>query len=260
MAVKKSTDEKEKVNDDLFEGTKQIPQTQDALPEGLYEKLVEDLRRDITEELRRKSSEGLVIGDDEDYDPREDYLEKPAVFFSFNVWYGIYGDKRYGREVLPPRGEKIEFKKLYRYAKRTGGKTSETISVSQTTIRSRSVAQWVREHTKFDIKFFEDLGTAQSINVTLATKMNDMSNVISSLSDHAVLERCKREQINVDTGDLGILRKHLIRKMAEDALKNEKQQHELKIGSVQEEDGKLKSIENRSINIDNDTESVSTYD
>ena len=252
MAVKKSTDEKEKGKEDLFE------EKQDVISPDDYKKLVESLRRDITEELSlsSKTSIGEMVHE-EDYDPVEDYLDKPAIFFSFNTWYCIYGDKRYNSEVLPPRGDKVEFKKLYRYPKRTGGRTAEVISVSQAIVRSKATAKWLRDHSKFGIKFFEDLGKTRKVNVTLAEKMSEMSNVVSSLNDHGVIERCRREAIDVESGDLSILRKTLIRKMAESALKTEKHQHEIKLKASAED---TKEVETRRMDIDNDLQTVSAYD
>jgi len=241
MAVKKSTDAKEGAEKDLFEEKNQVVMS----PEQ-YQGLLETLRKDITEELNAKNSIGEVV-DEDDYDPKEDYLEKPAIFFSFNTWYCIYGDRRYNREVLPPRKEKVEFKKLYRYPKRSGGRTAEVISVSQAIVRSKSTAEWLRNHSKFGIKFFEDMGKTQKVNVTLAEKMNEMSSVVSTLSDHGVIERCRREAIDVDSGDLSILRKTLIRKMAENALKTEKHQHEIKLKASR-------------MDVDNDLQTTSAYD
>jgi hypothetical protein len=253
MAVKKSTDAKEK-EEIHFDETP----TKDVMSSEMYSKLLEDLRKEITEELKKDSSIGQVIDEhDDDYNPKEDYLDKPAIFFSFNTWYCIYGDKRYNREVLPPRGEKVEFKKLYRYPKRTGGRTAEVISVSQAIVRSKSTADWLRDHSKFGIKFFEDMGKAQKVNITLAEKMSEMSNVVSSMNDHGVIERCTREGISVETGDLAVLRKALIRRMAENALKTEKHQHEIKIRAAADE---AKNVENRKMDIDNDIQAVSAYE
>jgi len=101
------------------------------------------------------------------------------------------------------------------------------------------------------------MGKTQKVNVTLAEKMNEMSSVVSTLSDHGVIERCRREAIDVESGDLSILRKTLIRKMAENALKTEKHQHEIKLKASADE---TKDVENRRMDVDNDLQTTSAYD
>lgn len=250
MAIKKSSDK-----DGLsFDGGEKPTATKT----DPYLELIEDLRREIVQLKEHQSSESEPQSWDEEYDAKEDYLDTPAVFFAFSCWYGVYGDKRYGREVSPPRNQPIIFEKLYRYSKKTGGRTAEMVSVSQATIRSGSLAEWLRGHSLFGIKFFEDMGKAQNVNVTLAEKMSEMNNVVNRLNDHSVIERCKREGIAVATGDLMELRKVLTRKLAEDALKNEKYQREIKLrAGERDEEGRV--VENRKVDVDNDLQTTSVY-
>jgi len=252
MAIKKSSEEEEGLS---FDELKKGSETKGQDP---YLELIEDLRREIDTLKSQKSSESNTDELDADFDAREDYLDTPAVFFAFSCWYGVYGDKRYGREVTPPRDQPIIFEKLYRYSKKTGGRTAEMVSVSQATIRSKSMAEWLRNHSLFGIKFFEDMGKAQNVNVTLAEKMSEMNNVVNRLNDHSVIERCKREGITVATGDLMELRKILTRKLAEQALKNEKHQHEIKLrAGERNEDGRV--VEDRKVDLDNDLQTTSVY-
>lgn len=251
MAIKKGSDEGLS-----FKEENKVDREKSS--DHMYKELIEDLRRDI-EEL--KSQQSTVSENEvwnEDYDAKEDYLDSPAVFFAFSCWYGVYGDKRYGREVTPPRNQPIIFEKLYRYSKKTGGRTAEMVSVSQATIRSSSMADWLRSHSLFGIKFFEDMGKAQNVNITLAEKMSEMNNVVNRLNDHAVIERCTREGITVATGDLMELRKVLTRKLAEEALKNEKHQREIKLrAGERDEEGRV--VENRKVDVDNDIQTTSVY-
>ena len=251
MAIKKGSDEGLS-----FKEENKVDREKSS--DHMYKELIEDLRRDI-EEL--KSQQSTVSENEvwnEDYDAKEDYLDSPAVFFAFSCWYGVYGDKRYGREVTPPRNKPIIFEKLYRYSKKTGGRTAEMVSVSQATIRSSSMADWLRSHSLFGIKFFEDMGKAQNVNITLAEKMSEMNNVVNRLNDHAVIERCTREGITVATGDLMELRKVLTRKLAEEALKNEKHQREIKLrAGERDEEGRV--VENRKVDVDNDIQTTSVY-
>jgi hypothetical protein len=256
MAIEKSTDEKEKMPFEEDAGDAQ--EFPDGLPKE-YLKVIEDLRKrvDFLETTKAAVS-------DYDYDednPVEDFLEQPAVFFAFSTTYSIFGDKRKNRESLPPRDEPVKFEKLYRYQKpSSGGKRgSEVITVSQAVIRSKSTAEWLRGHTLFGIKFFENINKAQNVNVTLAEKMSEMNGVVMNMNDHAVIERAKREQIPITSGDISLLRKQLVRKLAEDAIKREKHVHEMKLRNGEFDENGRKIEQGKVGEVDADLETTSVY-
>jgi hypothetical protein len=198
-----------------------------------------ELRKMYEDSLRMKRESG-----EDTTNPVDDYLEKPAVFFSFSSTYSIYGDKRYGRESVPPRKEPIKFSQLYRY-KQQGSKGVEVISVSQAVVRSKATYDWLVNHSLFNIKFFENIDKAQSVNVTLADKMVGANAVVSSMNDHQVIERCQRENIPIKTGDIAGLRKELIRVIAEQDLKleNERIVHKLRTEGESREQNDGRAVE-----------------
>lgn len=223
----------------LEEPSEQLTKEVGSIEPSELEKIMQELQA-----LREKVSKiedrpkAIVEGtlDADGIDPVEDYLEVPAVFFSFSFWYGIYSDKRYNREVLPPRKEPIIFKQLYRWKKKSSSRGVEVVSISQATVRSKSTAEWLRNHSLFNIKFFENIQTAQNVNVTLAEKMAEMNGMISSLNDHQVIERAQREGMPIVHSDVQTLRKELIQKLAEHALKEEKRRHEITLQNANFDD------------------------
>lgn len=190
--------------------------------------ILADLQNQISELKKAKD-----VDTSEEIKAADDYLDVPAVFFSFSFEYSCHADVRNGKESLPPLGQFVKFKKLYRYNRKgAAGRGVETISVSQATIRSKSTAEWLRKHTLFGIKFFENINDVKSVDVTLAEKMAESSARVSSMSDLQVIERSRAEGIPTNA-DLDQLRKELIQKLALDDIKR-KQNSRKKVIEVDE--------------------------
>jgi len=198
--------------------------------------------KDLQEQVAILAENQKVLAskdDDENFDAKQDYLDIPATFFAFSLRFAIFGDKRYGREVLPPREESIIFEKLHRYARQaTTGRGMEMVSVCQATVRSKETAKYLREHNLYGIKFFESIKKAQSVNVTLAEKMSEMNSVITNMNDYQIIERAKRENIIIGSADVRELRRELVRVMAESALKKQEQIHRLNFSGERDEEGR----------------------
>lgn len=264
MAVKKSTDEGTEEGVPFAEEKEMTVGEAKSFPEGMpteYMEVLKDLQEQVADLKSNQAavSEALI---EEGYEnPVEDYLEEPAVFFAFSSTYGIYGDKRYNKEVLPPRNEAIRFEKLYRYKKNSGGggRGNTVISVSQAVVRSKATAEWLRDHSLFGIKVFEDAGKAQNVNVTLAEKMAEMNSVVTTMSDHDVIQRATREEIPISSGDISLLRKQLVRKLAEGALKNEKNVREIKLREGEYDENGRKVKQGKVGEIDADLQTTSVY-
>lgn len=197
------------------------------MAEGDAKTITPDMVEDLYAQIAELKGKIEPISEELDIEnPVDDYLEEPIVFFSFSSHYSIFSDKRYNREVLPPRGEPVVFEKLYRYKRRSKlGRGIEVVSVSQVVVHSKSTVEWLRNHSLYGIKFFENINKAKNVNVTLAEKMAEMNAVVTNMNDMQVIERAKRENIDISNPDLHYIRQMLTRKMAEDAMKNEKEAH-----------------------------------
>ena len=182
--------------------------------------LVFDLKSQL-EDLQERNTRSFE--EDEEYDILDDYLEVPAVFFCFSQEYSVHGDKRNGRESLPPLGF-VKFKPVYRYH-RKAGRGIDVIAVSQTVIRSKAQANWVRKHSLFGIKFFENVDDVTSVDTTLAEKMAAQSSRVQKMSDLQVIERARQENLPVHQ-DIDKLRKELVQKLAEDDIKRNSKKKE----------------------------------
>jgi len=234
MAIKsseKGDKKQEEVSNKTTESVIETPITVDKLGQDDMMKMMSELRAELNELKQVKKFE-----EQDEYNVLDDYLETPAIFFCFSQQFNIHADMRKGRESLPPL-DFVKFKPLYRYY-RKNTKGVDVISVSQCLIRSREQAEWLREHTQFGIKFFENINDAQSVDTTLAEKMAEQSGRVGRMSDLQVIEKCNFAEIPVHT-DLVKLRKELIQKLAQDDINKSSKKKDEFFTASRDEDGRI---------------------
>jgi len=142
----------------------------------------------------------------------DDYVEEPVIFFGFTCGLGIWGDKVMGKETLPPNGP-IQFKLIVR-SKRFTHKGVQVVSVSHFASHSKREIEYLRNHSKFGIQFFENKEDVKSMDYNLATKLAESSNIVNSLSDIQMIARCKSEGINI-SNDPKLMRMELTKRLAD---------------------------------------------
>ena len=70
----------------------------------------------------------------------------------------------------------------------------EVISISCVRIQSKKIVDYLRTHSLFGIRFFEDVNEAKAVDVTRAEKMTEVIMMLSKLTQHQIVERAKREK------------------------------------------------------------------
>jgi hypothetical protein len=185
--------------------------------------LVKDLQGKIATLEANKRSEITVEGNTE-LIAADDFLESPAIFFAYSTSYVVGAkDKRRGKYVENPTGDLIKFRKAYRYERRGSGKRGvDIVSTCSVKVQSKQLAEWMRGHTLFGIKFFENMADAANVDVTFAEKMSQVQRVINSMSDMQIIERARAiGGIHVNTPDTDHIRKQLVEKMARNEMEKE---------------------------------------
>lgn len=149
-----------------------------------------------------------------------DYLDKAAVFFCYSFSHTCIGDRRLGHAIKTPYDSPIRFKRLYRYKKPGTSKyDAEMVSMSCAIIRSKKEAEWIRKHSLYGIKYFENINDVSSINRSFADKLVEVNNMLSGMSQFEVVERAKQENVKI-TADVDDVKKRLSYHLAEKAMKN----------------------------------------
>ena len=146
---------------------------------------------------------------------KDDYLDKSVIFFCYSHSHICMGDKRFGQSVKTPYDTPIRFKHLMRYKKPgTSRYNDETITMSSISIRSKKEATWMKNHTLFGIKYFEDIQAAKDVSKTFSDKLVETSMHLNTMSEFEVIERAKSEGLEITT-DIDDVRRRLVYKITE---------------------------------------------
>lgn len=185
--------------------------------------LIKDLTSKVERLEAEKSNITVAPTVEADSNLTDDYLEIPITFFSYSIKFRLYGDKRKGKVVGTPTGDAITFEPYYRYnVKNRGRRGTETVSICRATVQSKSTVEWLRNHSQFGIKFFENIKSAVDQDVYLAEKMVQVSNMVSNMGDMKIIDRARQEGINISDPDINNIKQQLIKKIATSQIKSEK--------------------------------------
>lgn len=256
MSVESSEKEKgkgveEEIGGEIKKSTEKVivnPVGVDELSkEDMFEMLV-SMRNDIS---KMKEKNTRAAEEEDVYDTVKDYLEVPSVFFCFSEQYNCHGDVRNGLENLPPLGF-VKFKPIYRY-KRPAGRGVDVISVSQVSLRSKTQTKWLRDHSLFGIKFFENIDDVKSgVDTTMAEKMQEQSARVSGMNDLQIIERAGAEGLHIHS-DTSKLRRELVQSLAMKEIRKSSKNKEKFFKAERDDSGRIKqaSIINDTDNIEN---------
>ena len=162
----------------------------------------------------------------------DDMLPEPVMFFTHAYRSADFGYTKNNRAITPPGGEPIQFEPWQRYNRRNfAGKNRgvETVSISQFKTWSKETVQYMMQHPDFNITFFLNPRDASDVEVHLVDLMAKFNQQVRGMSDQAVIAACKEKRITIHS-DIVVLRKQLIKHMAED--------EERRVRSIQEEKAK----------------------
>lgn len=212
-----------------------LTQSEPSVPLSEVKKMMEDLKNDLQKESDDKMKSFIKDvqnakttrsekQDDKDYlkDLSDDYLDEPVVFFSYKNFHVIGGDYRKGAEVPAPNG-KIIFQTVFRQKKK-GERGDKVVSVSSVKIESKRELDFLKNHTMFNVDFFESMDVNKTVDSHWAQKLVEANASIARLNDLQIVARCQDMGIKKETS-VDSMRKKLIAKIAEQYLSYEETQN-----------------------------------
>jgi len=132
---------------------------------------------------------------DSAYIDEDDYIEKPVVFFCHMIGYVIVDDKRNGfASPNPYRKKAILFERPH-MKKRGHGREQDIEYFSTYECHSKKEAKWLREHTYFGVKFFDELDLANSKNHDRALLISNYMNMVQDFDPTRVRQESRRRGI-----------------------------------------------------------------
>lgn len=205
MAVKVKDEEGKDINP---EKTVQI--SEDALQNFMNE--IKNMRQelDVFKTQKPRSADAKVIAEamiesqriqNNDYDPRpireedidkDDYLsiEDAVSFFCPKSGYAIADDRRYNQDVRTPYGQVIWFESAGEEIVNAGKNLVYNV-ISQYVSRSKKEVEWLRNHTYFNIFFFETSKEALDMSHEVYDVLFKKMKALDGLEPYDIIQKMK---------------------------------------------------------------------
>lgn len=213
---------------ELLAKAREVSENKETVQETSSGSDMEKFARIIAETLNKKNEktdsekygEGQYV--DTQYIDPEDELEKPIQFFTHSVGYVIVDDKRNGfASINPYRKKAIEFK--YKYSKRKGHGMEQNMEHFATYLcSSKKEAEWLRNHSYFGIKFFDNLSEAMNVGDKQSMLFAQYFNNIQNMDVSVVRTESRRRGLPTYE-DISKQRVSLATAMAKERMENEEE-------------------------------------
>ena len=155
--------------------------------------------------LQKKRQFGIRSIDQSEIDPT-DILSKPLVFFAWGFSTVVSDDFVNGTTIQPPYGRAISFRHLYRMRTQNGKFSSYCYAM----IYSKKQAEFLRKHSDFNVRLFESLSDAQSVENEYMTLIIAANDNIKRMSQHEVLSAAKANNVVIDSMDMSAIKSKLL--------------------------------------------------
>lgn len=223
MALKK-VEEKEEKDLQTVETQKQsdgnpFEASEPMMKQSDVEKLIAGLRAEfdnkLSNELKKKE---IKDGDDYSSDIIDDWMEEPAVFFSYVSGYFLPAYIKNGREVKCPNGKGIKFKNVVRKKTSGGSRGTTIVTISVAKIHSKRDKEFLENSDLFGVTYHRSINEALSVDAIQAQSLINANQTVSRMNEHDVIQACNRRGIGL-VEDLSLMRRKLTAEMAKEQQK-----------------------------------------
>lgn len=194
-------------------------QDQKTVPTGMAE-LLKELKANNTAE---------VVNPLRYYRPEEidlnDVLKDPVVFYAYGTGYAIADDKRNGKPQLTPFGNTIFFAHQATQKVKVDGKNTQLYSYSTYPSYSKKESQWLREHSRFGIHFFETAKEAMDTNSDIAARITKHLSSLNRLEPGQIVAVYQNKKLP-NTTDINRMKNTLALEAVKEEIQNERSNQE----------------------------------
>lgn len=153
--------------------------------------------------------------------PADDYDEKGVRFCAPNVGYVISSDRRKGHEVVLPYNKATIFFEYQATKRMQQGKYESVSPYCAYTSHSKKEIEWLRNHTHYNVMFYESATQALSQDVERMKKMTRIMTLLNHYTVPELLKRCT--EYGVAKGEnADVMRGHLALAMADKEVESER--------------------------------------
>lgn len=140
----------------------------------------------------------------------KDFLDVPVKMFTYNHYFAIFGEMRYGHEVKTPYGRPIVFKNVV-----TQQSGRQVLYVAEAKIATKKELEWMRKSPMYGIIFHEKIkGDLSEADRLMAAKLSQAFLEIAGMTEYQIMQRATDEGLPKST-DVEVLRVGIIKKIAE---------------------------------------------
>ncbi len=163
--------------------------------------------------LNKKKVFGIRSIDQSEID-FDDVLKDPIIFFAWGFSTVIADDYVNGLTVQPPYGRAISFRHLYRMQTPNGKFSSYSFCM----VYSKKQADFLRNHSDFNVRIFESLNAASSVENEYMTHVIAANDKLKKMDGHALIMLARNKGVANTSMDLSQLKTALMKVMVEESM------------------------------------------
>lgn len=175
---------------------KQQSANQNQIPAGITAEQLTEILKVFTQ--KKDEEADLQAGVVAEKVPLEDIDQDGVVFYAPLSGYVISGDSRNGMAIKLPWGKKsIFFEHMHTKIIKTG-KYDEVAPLSKYHSHSKREIEWLRNHSKFGVLFYESSPTMKIHEASKAARLADILAGIKELDLNEIVKRCNAEGVGIN--------------------------------------------------------------
>ena len=215
--LSKKVDDLEQRNKDLED----LSSTKQGLPADALTEIIKEIRKGNTAEADVNNSLRYYRPEEIDV---EDVLAEPTIFYAFGYGYVITDGKINGKPVKTPFGNNIFF--MHQATQKVGsGKHIELHSYCTYPSYSKKEVEWLKQHNRFGIHFFETAKEAMDVNSDIASRITKHLNHINNLEPGQIVNQYRQKGLP-NTTDVNRMKNALALEAVKEEINSERSNQE----------------------------------
>lgn len=166
-----------------------------TVPAGMTAEQINSIVLTVAKAMKKDEDIDYANGITEEQMPKEDYNKDGIMFCHPSCGWVITDDERQGQRVLIPYKKRSIFFK-YQSELRHGYGKFETLTALATYVsHSNKEIKWLREHTLYNVVFFENTNIASQQDVKKMQRLTEVMRTIGSFDLPTLLRYCDENEV-----------------------------------------------------------------
>lgn len=210
------------INQEVMAYIKKLEQKIDELQNNRASSSVDQLASALRSASGKNAEIDYSNGIEADQIPVDDFDKEGVLFCAPYSGYVIVDDKRQGHVVKLPYNKKSIVFSFQGERRHQRGKYQELSVFSSYISHSKKEQEWLRNHSLYNVAFYENTNLALNSNSLRAQKMSRVMSVLKAYTTPDILKRCEEHNVP-KSNDLNLMRYNLAEKMIDREIEMEKE-------------------------------------